>query len=43
MIMRGAKKPGSVTVTSAIRGVFMNENATRAEAMALLRDRGVKG
>lgn len=36
MIMRGAKKPGSVTVTSAIRGVFRKENATRAEAMSLL-------
>ncbi len=36
MIMRGAKKPGSITVTSAIRGVFRNENATRAEAMSLL-------
>jgi GTP cyclohydrolase I len=40
MIMRGAKKPGSVTVTSAIRGVFRKENATRAEAMSLLRDKG---
>lgn len=36
MIMRGAKKPGSITVTSAIRGVFRKENATRAEAMSLL-------
>lgn len=36
MIMRGAKKPGAVTVTSAIRGVFRKEAAARAEAMALL-------
>ncbi len=36
MIMRGAKKPGSTTVTSAIRGIFRNDTAARAEAMALL-------
>jgi GTP cyclohydrolase I len=36
MIMRGAKKPGALTVTSAIRGVFKKDNATRAEAMSLL-------
>ncbi len=36
MIMRGAKKPGAVTVTSAIRGVFRNKTATRQEAMSLL-------
>ncbi|MCP5104004.1 MAG: GTP cyclohydrolase I FolE [bacterium] len=39
MIMRGAKKPGAVTVTSAIRGVFRKDNATRAEAMSLLMAR----
>jgi GTP cyclohydrolase I len=36
MVMRGAKKPGSITVTSAIRGVFRKRTATRAEAMSLL-------
>jgi GTP cyclohydrolase I len=36
MIMRGAKKPGSTTVTSAIRGIFRKDTAARAEAMALL-------
>ncbi len=36
MIMRGAKKPGAVTVTSAVRGVFRDNIATREEAMALL-------
>jgi GTP cyclohydrolase I len=36
MIMRGAKKPGSVTVTSAIRGIFAKSTATRSEAMSLL-------
>jgi len=36
MTMRGVKKPGATTVTSAIRGVFRDKNATRQEAMALL-------
>ncbi len=36
MIMRGAKKPGSITLTSAIRGIFRKDTAARAEAMALL-------
>ncbi len=37
MTMRGIRKPGAVTVTSAVRGVFAQSAATRAEAMALLR------
>ena len=37
MSMRGAKKPKSVTVTSAVRGVFRRNAATRAEAMMLIR------
>ena len=36
MSMRGVRKPGAKTVTSAVRGVLTNA-ATRAEAMALLR------
>ncbi len=38
MTMRGVKKPGSKTVTSAIRG-GMRRAATRAEAFALIRGR----
>jgi GTP cyclohydrolase I len=36
MTMRGIKKPGSMTVTSAIRGCLRKE-ATRAEAFALIK------
>ena len=36
MTMRGVKKPGSGTITSAIRG-GMRRDATRAEAFALIR------
>ncbi|MDR1710927.1 MAG: GTP cyclohydrolase I FolE [Propionibacteriaceae bacterium] len=35
MTMRGVKKPGSKTVTSAVRGILRNP-ATRAEAMSLI-------
>ena len=36
MSMRGVRKPGALTVTSAVRGLFKDNAATRAEVMALL-------
>ena len=39
MSMRGVRKPGSDTVTSAVRGLFRDNAATRAEAMDFI-DRG---
>jgi GTP cyclohydrolase I len=36
MTVRGVKKPGAVTITSAIRGGFRKDSRTRAEAMALI-------
>lgn len=37
MTMRGVKKSGSKTITSAVRGVFNNDDKARAEAMALIK------
>jgi GTP cyclohydrolase I len=36
MSMRGVRKPGAVTVTSAVRGSFRDSMSTRMEAMNLL-------
>jgi GTP cyclohydrolase I len=36
MTMRGVRKPGAKTVTSAVRGIFRSEARTRAEAMSLM-------
>jgi GTP cyclohydrolase I len=37
--MRGVRKPGAVTVTSAIRGIFL-QKTVREEFLDLLRRRG---
>jgi GTP cyclohydrolase I len=37
MSMRGVQKPGAITTTSAVRGIFERNMATRAEAMSLIK------
>jgi GTP cyclohydrolase I len=39
MSMRGIKKPGALTMTSAVRGIFERNPATRSEAMSLIMGR----
>lgn len=39
MTMRGVKKPGSSTITSAVRGAFANNPAARAEVLSLINTR----
>jgi GTP cyclohydrolase I len=37
MTLRGVKKPGAMTITSAVLGGFRKDSRTRAEAMALIK------
>lgn len=37
MTLRGVKKPGAITVTSAVLGGFRSDPRTRAEAMSLIK------
>jgi GTP cyclohydrolase I len=43
MTIRGVRKPGSKTITSSMRGGFLQHSATRTELMALIFGRGDRG
>lgn len=40
MTIRGVRKPGSIVVTSATRGIFRDDPRTRAEFFAIIKGRG---
>jgi GTP cyclohydrolase I len=42
MSIRGVKKPNTITVTSAVRGIFKENPASRAEAMGLIKSNNRK-
>jgi GTP cyclohydrolase I len=37
MSLRGVRKPGTMTVTSAVRGIFRENEKTRSETLALIK------
>ena len=39
MTIRGIRKPGSLTITSAVRGLMRSSESTRSEAMSLIHSR----
>ena len=39
MTIRGVRKPGSLTITSAVRGLFRTNESSRAEAFSLINGR----
>lgn len=39
MSLRGVQKPGVQTITSAVRGIFRENEATRAEALSFIKGR----
>lgn len=39
MTIRGVQKPGALTITSAVRGLFKSNQSSRAEAMSLINER----
>jgi GTP cyclohydrolase I len=41
MTMRGIRKPGSRTITTALRGVMKTDSQTRMEALSLINGRGL--
>lgn len=42
MTIRGIRKPGSLTITSAVRGLFKTNHSSRAEVMAFIQGRRVE-